>query len=215
MAGIWTRNYFNILTAMFLGDTTITSTSTPTDYDAPIRIRKPDGTYTSISTDSLETHIGTNTNSTRKVIGNIMLNKANMILTTNENGGVTYGSNIYIGVGQGTSPAAYDDYKLGNIITNGLTLASNTGTLTQASTYDAVTHHYSSERVYTITNSSASPIAVSEIGIYTCPVHYSNSYDRPLILVYHDVFNTETLNIGESLVITMKRDGEVYNYTPY
>lgn len=212
MAGIWTRNYYNMLTAMFLGDTTASSSATPTDYSAPIRFRNVSGGYTSLSASSygIEGHPVE-----LERTGMVTIDKSFCKLMTNQSANI---NTEYFGVmfGSGTASATYDDYALQTPITSGISLADLNGALTQPSAYDSNTHHYSSERSFTFTNSSANAITVNEMGLYL-PMFYTGSFTTGYpMLIYREVFDAPiALQPGESIILSLKRDGEVFNYTPY
>lgn len=207
MAGIWTRNYYNALTALALCDTPTTSTATPTDYTPPIRLRNPSGSYVTPKNEGFITSY----NGTDYIYNYIAFGQPLFVgkLTTAYGISIT-GNGALIGVsfGTGITPATYEDYKLENEITSGLTLVSGSGVLTQATTLDGT--HLKSTRSFTVTNSSASDITLSEFGISIAFGIYN------AFLVYREVFDTPiTLHPSESIVIDFNRDAEPFNYTPY
>lgn len=212
---MWLRNYYNMLTAILLCDDTLSSTTQPTDYDPPIMIRRASGSWA----DANGADLGSSPSGqyvTKYFIP--PFDKAGgwsggVGLVTSSVPSSLLGSNGAVGLafGAGTTPATYDDYVLENPITSGLTLVSASGTLTQPTSYDSVTHHISSTRSFTVNNSSASPITISEFGIYA---PYTDN--ASCCLIYRDVLATPiTLNPSESCIISLTRDAEVYNYTPY
>lgn len=196
MAGVWTRNYYNMLTAAVLADDQLSSSSTPTDYDPPIRVRYSNGSYAQIQTSR-----------------NNWTPEFQRVLYTGKILNMVYGvgtADCSIMLGSGTNAPTYDDYHLQTPISSGLTLTNAAGTLTQQTQYDAVTHHISSKRSFTIQNTSASNITVNEVGLYFA-YGMGNS-----ALLYREVFDAPiVLEPSESIIITFNRDGEVYNYTPY
>lgn len=210
---MWLRNYYNILTAQMLCDDSLTSTTQPTDYDPPVMIRRPNGNWANVYMSQKAPNVAVG-NTQPYIIPPFLkgFSGNTAVLAVNETSSVGASNAIAIGLGTGTAAVDYDDYKLGNMITSGLALVSGAGTLAQASTYDSGTHHMSSERTFTINNTSASPITVSEVGIYA---HYDNNANSNSCLIYRDVFTPVTLQPGESCIISFKRDAEVYNYTPY
>lgn len=205
----WTRNYYNLLTAFLLGDTTETSVNTPVDYQPPIVVRKPDGTYTNVlsygSSNQYTPENPAYSSYRSSGLRYLMeLGKCSMELITNQNNDVQthYAS---IGFGTGSTPATYEDYRIETLITSGLTGVNSSGTLTSPSSFDAVTHKYSSTRTFTINNSSGSSITLSEMGIFCNNV-----------LVYREVLATPiTIDPGESVTVSFTREATVFNYTPY
>lgn len=212
MAGIWTRNYFNMLTAAYLANDRTSSTATPADYTPPIRIRKPNGGYTSIASLSGTTPYGSDDGTPRIALASI--GKTTVTKVTDE----TYiipvsATSSYFGLslGSGNNPATFDDYKLQSILTTGYSLPV-TGSLTESSTLTP-DHHIKSKISFTATNNSAGNITVGEIGLY---LPYESGNTPHFCLVYRDAFDEViTLEPGESLIISFSRDGEIYNYHPY
>jgi hypothetical protein len=196
---MWLRNYYNLLSALALGDTTLTSSAQPSDYDPPIRTRRPNGTW---DTCGLE-NIGTGTTYDKMIRTLLSFGKASAFVGTN----ISLSSWDGIGFLFSTdaTPVTYDDYTMTGIIGSGLTLASAGGNITDSSTYNSGTHEYTSSHSYTITNTSASPITINSFGLFC--------YNW---LVYREVLNTPiTLDPNDAVVITLDRGGEIYNYTSY
>ena len=206
---MWTRNYYNLLTASLLGDTTATSASAPSDYNPPIRIRLPNGNY---ATAACENGGGEANYMSRKIEYLMNPGKAPLSLIYSEP--YDYAAlGCYIAFGSGSTPAAYDDYKMSSIANVG-SLASVNGVLQQASAYNSETHKYSSKRSFTVTNGSATPKTVTEFGIYLPGSYYNTNYNY-FCMVYHESFEAITLEQGESIIITFDRNANVFNYTPY
>lgn len=204
---MWLRNYYNALTATLLSATTASDTSTPTNYNPPIRIRNVSGVYSNMPSREPETWTGSMNkyNTVEKAGANVLrLGKDTMVYSASPSS-----SDISsICFGTGTTPVTYEDYKLETPITSGLTVVSSSGNLTQT-TFDNVTHHYKFSKSFTVNNTSASPITLNEFGIFV--YNYSTAF-----MVYHEVFATPiTLNPAESAVVEFIHDAEVYNYTPY
>jgi len=206
----WTRNYYNLLTAFLLGDTTETSVNTPVDYQPPIVIRKQNGDYTNIIY-----HSGSSNYTPEKRLSGsdyntlftyfMQLGKLSFGYHERPN---TYNWDTlgnYIQFGTGSTAADYEDYQLESPITSGLSMVQSEGTLTAPSAFDAVTHKYSSTRTFTINNTSDSSITLSELGIFSCSC-----------LVYREVLATPiTIDPGESVTVSFTREATVFNYTPY
>ncbi len=205
----WTRNYYNLLTAFLLGDTTETSVNTPVDYQPPIVIRKQNGSYTNIIyefgndyTPEAKT-LGTNYNNL--VVSLMQLGKLGFNYSNQPNYENWTSTSNFIQFGTGSTAANYEDYQLESPITSGLTLVQANGTLTAPSAFDAVTHKYSSTRTFTLNNTSDSPITISELGIFSCSC-----------LVYREVLGSPiTIDPGESVTVSFTREATVFNYTPY
>lgn len=205
---MWLRNYYNMLTAFFLADDTLTSNTQPTDYDPPIMLHLRSGSWKAANSHSLTYDISSS--SYMSLIRNFV--SGNFFGKEMANYGNSANRGFAIQFGTGTTAATYEDYTLETPITSGLSIVSNYGTLTQPTSYDNVTHHISSKHSYTINNTSASPITINEFGIY---VDAAESVGES-ILIYRDVLTTPiTLNPSESAIVSFERDAEVYNYTPY
>ena len=204
---MWLRNYYNMLTALFLADDTLSSSTQPTDYTPPIMVHRVNDTWVQANSRRVQYDLDSTSyiSYIRQWVGGLYFGKE----------ACTYGTypqkGFSIQCGSGTTPATYDDYKLETPITSGLSVVSAQGTLAQATQYDNVTHHVSSKRSFTINNTSANSITVSEIGIFVDAA--SSSGDGACI--YRDVFTPITLAPGESAIVSFERDAEVYNYTPY
>ena len=202
MAGVWTRNWFNLLTAAILCDDTTASSAQPTTYNPPLRARGINGAWKQINLN-----------------GSVYQNPA--IESITGKGGVTLqtathipigGYYLSIALGSSSTPATYEDYNVGSLITSGFSIATS---VTQTTTYDDDTHSISSKRAVTITRTAAGSATVGEIGIFA-PIISAGGSDYTPTLVYHEVFDTPyTLEQGESLIITLNKGGEIYNYTPY
>lgn len=202
----WTRNYYNLLTAFLLGDTTETSVNTPVDYEPPIVVRLPDGTYTN--------KLGNNTtywpvypenaqNNSYEYYRQDLAQFMNIGKISLEYG--KSGSSAKVMFGSGSTAADYEDYDLETPITTGLTVVTEGGTLTAPSAFDAVTHKYSSTRTFTINNSGDTSLTLSEMGIFCMNC-----------LVYREVLDSPiTLDPGESVTVSFTREATVFNYTPY
>lgn len=206
---MWTRNYYNILTALFLSDDTLSSSSAPSEYAAPIMVRLPNGNYTNVY---YNTPSGINSRYGASVFSAISPGKCGAGLATTNNPGLGASDiSFMIALGTGSTPATYDDYKIETVISSGLTLVSSSGSLNTSSQVDGDTHHVSSKRSFTINNSSGSNKTISEIALYTA---YGNS--NSTVCVYREVLDTPvTLGPSESIVVSFNRDAEIYNYTPY
>lgn len=205
---MWLRNYYNMLTAFFLADDTLSSSSQPSDYDPPIMIHTQNNAWTAANSRAVSYSLNsTNYMSyVRNFIAGNFFGKelCSYSRTPSEGFGIFFGS--------GSTPVTYDDYNLETPITSGLSVVSQNGTLTQPTSYDNATHHISSKRSFTVNNSSASPITVSEFGIFVNAGASTGDY----AMIYREVLATPiTLNPSESAIITFERDAEVYNYTPY
>lgn len=202
MTGIWTRNYYNLLTSQILCDDTQTSSSQPSSYDPPVMLRTVAGAwYNSPLSDSAA-----------------MGYTKNLLFNGKGEGRYGWAANVIpgggfgVGFGSGSTPASYDDYALQSPISSGISGGSVTGALTQASAYDSDTHKISSIRSYTFTNSSASNITVRELGLFTRPISMSTN----IVMIYHEVFDEDiVLEPGESIILDIKREAEVFNYIPY
>ena len=210
MAGIWTRNYYNILTAQLLCDDALASTAAPSDYNPPVRVRLQSGSYSNIVASNIIT--SESVDQVKKSVIPPFL-KGSTYNATNvrlRNASTPYGAGgLVIAVGSGSTPASYEDYTLGSEILYNLSLASSTGVRTQATTYNAETHHISSKRTYTIT--ATAHVVVNEIGLFVGVTDYNEA-----CMIYREVFDEPiTLENGESLLVTFNRDAEVFNYIPY
>ena len=209
---MWLRNYYNLLTAEFLADDELTSTSQPTTYDPPIRVRRLNGDW--IVPNVLSNPRGAYSAGIGNQLGCLMLDKLGGQMITDS----STRTNLYMGVlvGSGSTAATYDDYKLDSMITSGVTLVNNSGTLTQQSVFDGDTHHLRSVRSFTINNSSASNITINEIGLAIAANSTGTTANGYLTLVYREVLDSPvTLAPSESMILQFTRDAEVYNYTPY
>ena len=209
----WTRNYYNALTALLLGDTTETSVNTPVDYQPPIVYRHATGNYSnSCGSDLTAGDRGQLENPYRSGMqhGIMRLGQLGFLVFSSYTGTPPqYRTPAYpdlaIQLGAGDTPSTYEDYKLDDPIWTGYTMVNSSGTLTAPSAFDAVTHKYSSTRTFTINNSSADAFTIKEFGIFAGDV-----------LLYREVLNSPiTLDPGESVTIDFTREAEVFNYTPY
>ena len=206
---MWLRNYYNILTAAILADDTNSSTTPPTDYSVPIMLHCPDDVYRQVY---FNTPSGINDRYGSAIFSALSPGKCNVGLANSSDPQLPAS---YVGAmlafGTGTTPETYEDYRIETPISSGLTLVSAGGSLTNATAINNVTHHVTSKRSFTVTNSSASPITITEFAIYV-----SRGSSATTVCVYREVLTTPvTLNPSESLVVEFQRDGEIYNYTPY
>ena len=202
MPGVWTRNFFNLLTAAMYCDDTTASSTAPSSYDPPLRARGINGAWKQINLNG-----STYQNPAIEAItgkGGVALQTASHIPIA--------GYNLSIALGSSSAPATYEDYNVGTLITSGFSIAN---AVTQSTAYDSDTHVISSKRAVTITRTAAGSATVGEFGIFA-PILSAGGSDYTPTLVYHEVFETPyTLEQGESLIITLNKGGEVFNYTPY
>lgn len=207
---MWLRNYYNLLTANVLGDTTATNTNTPTDYTAPIRVRALGGSYTNVYSEN-KLYAASNSTINAQVSRYYQpfgLGKEPIGLFLSSMPSYHW---FAVQLGTGTTPETYDDYELDAPITSGLTMVTTDGTLAQDSVFDPVTHHYKSVRKFTVNNSSSSPVTINEFGIIT-----NGGIQQSNVMIYREVLTTPvTLAPSESIVFEFTHDAEVYNYTPY
>lgn len=223
MAGTWTRNFYNLLTAMAFHDVSGDSSTPPTSYTPPIRVRLANGDYhvplsiiSTMSNYGTENDLGYNT-SRLYALGPaypLVLGRSGLNILTSESksAGVSPLSITFVGLSSNSTPATYEDYTMTSLL-SGLTISSTRG-IENGNTYDDDTHIFGSSRTFTITNPTSSPVTVSSIGLYIYP--YTASSTNYPCLLYREVFdNPIVLNQGESILLTITRQGEVYNFTPY
>ena len=204
MAAGFTRNFYNALTATQLGAYVGNNTTPPTDYTPPIRLRLPNGNYNNLDLENTSY-----TNPSAKYFTPLRMGKDAFGLMTGLMSWTGTGP-FSFGFGSGSAAFDYDDYKLDTLITSGLTLGDVYGAVSEQSTLIG-SDHYESEKSYTITNTSASNITVTEFGIFATNLGSSNP-----ALMYRDVFDDPiVLAPSESIVVFFKRSGEIYNYVPY
>ena len=201
---MWTRNYYNLLTAGFLGDVAQdpATASQPSSYAPPIKVHCADNSWCSCGIES-----GMSWKDTNYVPRDLFIGMTSAYLMTSESANT---SGFRIGFGSGTANESYEDYKLSNLITSGLNLVSSSGVLTPSS-FNSETHVYSSSRTFTIT--ATANVTVREMGIYVPTILSGNG--RP-VLVYREKFD-EAIELanGESILLTIKHEGQPFNYTPY
>lgn len=204
----WTRNYYNLLTAFLLGDSTETSVNTPVDYQPPIVYRRTDGSYNNMLPGTYAEYSAENPQGSYQDTGYQALfgiGKRNLNYRWYENSDTSQQMGTAIQFGTGDTAATYEDYCLETPITSGLTLVQSSGTRTAPSAFDAVTHKYSSTRTFTVNNSSTSSITIKELGIFCLG-----------LLVYREVLGSPiTIDPGESVTVSFTREATVFNYTPY
>ena len=205
---MWLRNYYNMLTALFLSDDTLTSSSQPSDYDPPIMYHMLNGAWR----DARYQASASNMSNYRSVVGLFAGKMSAQLITSTSGNSAKFG----ICLGKGTTAATYDDYALESIIASGLTLVTEAGTLKQATTYDSSSHHISSERSFTVNNSSSDVITINEIGLtFSCGYASTNASDFHALMFREVLEAPVLLNPSESIIVSFTRDGEVFNYTPY
>lgn len=207
MAGIWTRNYYNLLTALIGQDMASGSSSAPSSYDPPIRVRDYTGAYFTPS-NGLFVNIasGNLTQKLAKAYANPFL-----IGKCTAGYGVGQGDfrNMSIAFGTGSGTAGYEDYNISGQV--GLSIANVNGSLTEPSHLDG--EHIKSKREYVVTNGSSSTYNITNFGIF---VNVTDGTWSNEVLVYHEYFDeTVALAPGESFIITFEHDVPIYNYTPY
>lgn len=208
---MWTRNYYNLLTAMFLADDPGDSSGAPASYQPPIRVRRLNGNY---FTPNVLTNVqSAYSASMGRMLGCLMLDKLGAVLISSNTTNNDY--NMGILIGSGSTPATYEDYQLDTLITSGITLVTSTGTLTETA-FDSDTHLMTSKRSFTINNSGGSSVTVSEIGLSIGCYSLNSSNHGFQTLVYREVLDEPvTLAPGESMILDIARSGIPYNYTPY
>ena len=223
MAGIWTRNFYNLLTALAYHDNSGDSSSTPTSYDPPIRVKFTNGSYgvptavtNTIGTYGTDSDLGYNIGRLYApgIAYPLVLGRTGLNILTSESkaAGTSPKSITFVGLSSNATPATYEDYTMGSLISS-LSIASNAG-VANGNTYDEASHVFGSSRTFTITNPTSSPVTVASIGLYVYP-WVSSTLNYPC-LIYREVFDEPiVLQQGESILLTISRSGEVFNYTPY
>lgn len=210
----WTRNYYNILTALLLGDTTETSVNTPVDYQPPIVVRHATGDYKSwtghYSSNYYPLEDPQDSHNREGVVQMLRIGQTSMGIYGAYTGTPPQyreasDASTTLQFGAGDTAESYEDYKLDDPIWTGYTVVSGTGTLTAPSAFDDVTHKYSSTRTFTFNNSSDSSITIKELGIFIGSV-----------LLYREVLDSPiTIDPAESVTVSFTREATVFNYTPY
>lgn len=207
---MWTRNYYNLLTAAILGDSPDTSTSQPTDYTPPIRVKYGTGTYSSVTPYEYLADQSSGEGVNFKTL--FTIGKGRAVLVTSNSANID-ANKFGLSVGTGSTPATYEDYRMESIISSGVSIVNTDGTLTTPSEL-LPGNKYHSKRSFTINNTSVSNITINEVGIWAPNTMSSSS--GPAILVYHEVLDTPvTLAPSESMIIAFDREATIYNYTPY
>lgn len=210
---MWLRNFYNALTAIIFSQDTLTNTSTPTEYSAPIMVRDVGGSYTQSWFNNYSAY--STSNYWFSCISNLLLpGKMSISLTTSYNATSSFtGMNLYLG--SGSTPVSYEDYRLDTLITSGLTIVNNNGILETPTDISGST--ISSKKNFTINNSSASSITISEIGLAAgIGAAVSSNYGGRVCMIYREVLDEPvTLGPGESMILSFDRSGTIYNYTPY
>ena len=202
---MWTRNYYNLLTAALLCDTSVTGNSTPTDYAPPIRIKAPNGSYypARVMENVYESHVPENLND----LFALGKNKCNIYYGSSAD----HNEDFLVGFGTGTAGETYDDYTL--TIANGFSIGSNYGTREEATALTPP-KTLAGKRSYTITRTGAA-VDITEFGIFVPAAYQSSSYDY-VALVYRKKFDTPIhFDTGDSFKLVFNRHGDVFNYTPY
>lgn len=204
----WTRNYYNLLTAFLLGDSTETSVNVPVDYQPPIVYKRTNGTYSNMLPGTYAEYSAENPQGAYQDTGYqalFAIGKRNLNYRWRENSDTTQEGGTSIQFGTGDTAATYEDYCLEAPITSDVTLVQQSGTRTAPSAFDAVTHKYSSTRTFTVNNSGTSSITIKELGIFCLG-----------LLVYREVLDSPiTIDPGESVTVSFTREATVFNYTPY
>lgn len=209
---MWLRNYYNILTALTLAADSLVTPTSPPSYNPPISVKLPTGRVVYTDFSEPQNYSTSASYSSRSLP--FELGKQPLMLLTYENDLIqaSYNLNSGIAVGSSDTPVNFNDYKLGSIISSGISLVSRNGVTKEATAYDPDTHHVSSKRTYTLNNNSAGNITVRELGLYiACGENL-----KYMALVYREVLPEPViLAPAESIIVSFNRDAEIYNYQPY
>ena len=212
--GTWTRNYYNLLTSLALADCDSTGSTPPTSYDPPIKVRDMAGNWYAPWQQDQYGMYGSSSNTQQanaySGMAPFTVGKSNArYLTSNSTSGTYEMEGFQLGTG--SNAESYEDYALQTPITSGITLASATGNVVE-SVLDG--QHLKSKHSFTMTNSTASTITVSEIGVFVRST--ANGGSPHWVLVYREVPD-EPIELGpsESIILEFSKDNEIFNYTPY
>lgn len=214
MAGVWTRNYTNILASFFAGPENLVGGSlnegTASYGSNNLTVRSKDGRYYKIACNPHATgYAGYEWPSYVTANMHFRMNYDN-----NSNYFYNYDTKIQLGSGANTGDL-YETYQLNNPITSGLTMSNQTPPFTVV--YDSTNHKYTRSASFGITNTSNSNKNISELAIMVLPLSTnSNSYGaEQATIIYYDTFETITLEPYESVVITISQSFPLINYQPY
>ena len=207
---MWLRNYYNALTAIIYSQDTLTSTTMPTSYSAPIMVRDVDGSYTQSWFNNTSAYASSEY--WHKCISNLLL-PGKMSLSLSTASSAFTNMNLYLG--SGSTPVSYEDYRLDTLITSGLSIVSSSGTIKTPT--DISGSEISSKKDFTINNTSSGNITISEIGLAAgVGAAVSSNYGGRVCMIYREVLDEPvTLAPGESMILSFDRTGTIYNYTPY
>lgn len=208
---MWLQNFYNILMANVYCDDSGSSSSTPgTPTQLPLRIRRPNGIWATVPNNEPANAVKPGESGALYYL--LGIGKAPKTLLTDENVYMTYQAPVGIALGSGNTAAALTDYKLENIITSGLSLASIAGTRITASA--VADNHIDSERQFIITCTSG-PKTIKEFGLYGPGDIYgaaSGVYSYNACLLYREVLAEPiTLEQGESILLNFKVHGPILN----
>lgn len=212
MAGVWTRNYTNLM-AGFFGNANVTpensyASGNPEYTSSNLTVRCTNGNYYKVAYAS-----GYYPDYRYQPVGiGAMMNNRFMLLTNNNESVMDY-----LGVMFGSSSLTgdfYEAYQLANIITSGLSLSNSTPPITCE--YDSTNHKYTRTFSLGITNVSNSNITISEVAI-TAQVSKrgGSAYSTYPAILYYDTFDPITLEPYESIVLTLSQSFPLINYQPY
>ena len=213
MAGVWTRNYSNMLAGFFgsgiQSDENIETTAQPLYSDSNLAIRVVTGAYYKVAYRSgYAPHYQYN-----PIALPCMMQNRFQLLTSI----LGSQSNEYIGIMLGSSANTgdfYEVHQLASIITSGLTLASSQPPITTS--YDATNHKYTRTFSLGVTNTSNSNITVSEVAVCGAITRAGgSSHSATSAILYYDAFEPITLEPYESVVITLSQSFPLINYQPY
>lgn len=203
MAGVWTRNYTNMLALLFAGPVGEYNSGTNTYSDTNLAIKNWAGQYIKPQNSAwLEAGASRQNNAPEIMAG--MITRFNYIHYIGTSGG---GMGIFCGSGAQTGDL-YEAYTLDQPITSGLSLS--TGEPPISVTYDSTNHKYTRTYSLGITNTSASNKTISEIAL----IAYTGPYTEGAV-IYYDTFEPITLEQYESVVITISQSFPLINYQPY
>lgn len=209
---MWLRNYYNALTAMIYSQDTLTSTTTPTSYTAPIMVRDVGGSYTQSWFNNSSAYNGSQY--WHNCIDSVLLPGKISPALRNSYDATEAFVNLNLYLGSGSTQVSYEDYRLDTLITSGLTIVGS-GTIKTATDISGST--ISSKKDFTINNTSAGNITISEIGLAAgIGAAVSSNYGGRVCMIYREVLDDPvTLGPGESMILSFDRTGTIYNYTPY
>lgn len=206
MGKIWTRNYDNLITAIFGGSVSNTQELAAAPTHMTPLLKNVNGNYYTIDVRSTKSSASEALGAWMRVL-NMYMNSSNVVYGSSASTSKPFG----VVLGTGTTEVSKEDYKLASQLgTSNFTLAN---VVELALDWNEELHTYTVGAKITLTYKGTDDVTVSECGLFTFG---GISVNNGAVLLYREVLeNPITLSQNDNIEIEIKQTVMQLNYSDY